>query len=506
MTMRVVCGQISHETSVFAAFPTTFSDFERAGIAYGIDCFSGAEGTNAAFGGFLSGGRRENLELVPICSVWATPSGIVAADAAQRLTDILAEGLREALAGGPIDGVLLALHGAMVTELDRDGDAHLLETVRELVGASVPIVATLDLHANISERMVAAADVLIGYDTYPHVDMADRAGEACTVLAQLIAGNITPTAALVKPPMMPTSQRMPTANDPMRALITKAHEYEAEPGVVNVTIAGGFPPSDVDECGFSVLVTTNRDRERAVTIANDLANLAWETKDGFLGGVTTFEDAASMLRNHVAERPLLIVDIGDNPWTGGPGDSAELLRFLLDLSIEDAALALIRDPESMQKCLESGPGSWVDLELGAKTDRLHGESLRVRAYVRMIGNGRYINDGPMMAGVPVLLETSAVIVVGPNAPECGISVLVTTRAETPIDLNVFRAHGIEPTKLRVIALKGKGHFRAAFEPIADRVVLVEGPGITGADLSRLPFAHIRRPIWPLDAIEWMPEN
>jgi microcystin degradation protein MlrC len=504
MTLRICVAQISHETNVFAALPTTFSDFERAGIAYGTECFTGAEGTNAAFGGFLSGARRENQKLIPICSVWATPSGIVSTDAAQQLTNILTDGLREAAATGPIDGVLLALHGAMVTELDRDGDAHLLETARAIIGPDVPIVATLDLHANISERMVAAADVLIGYDTYPHIDMAARADEACTVLAQIVVGEITPTAALVKPPMMPTSQRMPTDNDPMRALIAKAHEFEAEPGVVNVTIAGGFPPSDVDECGFSVLVTTDNDPERAKAIAHSIATLAWESKDGFLGGVTTFDEAAVILQNQQTDRPLVIVDIGDNPWTGGPGDSAELLRFLLHLGIEDAALALIRDPESVQRCLDAGPGAWVDLILGAKTDRLHGEPLRVRAYVRMISNGRYINDGPMMAGVPVLLETAAVIVVGPNAPERGIMVLVTTRAETPIDLNVFRAHGIEPTKLRVIALKGKGHFRAAFEPIADRVVLVEGPGITGADLSRLPFAHIGRPIWPLDEVEWEP--
>ncbi|MGH2549465.1 MAG: M81 family metallopeptidase [Thermomicrobiales bacterium] len=505
MMLRVAVAQMSHETNVFAAFPTTFSDFERAGIVFGIDCFTGAEGTNAAFGGFLAGASRENLELIPICSVWATPSGIVAADAAQRLTDILADGLRAAIVTGPIDGVLLALHGAMVTELDRDGDAHLLETARKIVGSDVPIVATLDLHANISERMVAAADVLIGYDTYPHVDMAARADEACTVLAQIVAGVISPTAALIKPPMMPTSQRMPTDNDPMRALIAKAHEFEEQSGVVNVTIAGGFPPSDVEECGFSVLVTTNNDQGRARDIANEIAKIAWDTKDGFLGGVTTFGEAATLLSTHESDRPLVIVDIGDNPWTGGPGDSSELLRFLLDLRIENAALALIRDPESVQKCLDAGPGSWVDLDLGAKTDRLHGESLRIHAYVRMIGNGRYVNDGPMMAGVPVLLETSAVIVAGPYAPERGISVLVTTRAETPIDLNVFRAHGIEPTKLGVIALKGKGHFRAAFEPIASQVVLVEGPGITGSELGRLPFSHIRRPIWPLDVVEWVPE-
>lgn len=502
MTLRVPVAQISHETNVFAALPTTFAEFEAAGLVYGADCFTGVAGTNSAFGGFLTGAEREDIELIPICSVWATPSGIVTADAARRLSEILAAGLREARESGPIDGVLLALHGAMVTEIDRDGDGSLLETARAIVGPNVPIVSTLDLHANISERMVAAADVLIGYDTYPHVDMADRAGEACTVLARIARGEIAPAPVLVKPPMLPTSQRMPTANDPMRSLLDRAHAFEAMEGVVNVTVAGGFPPADVEEGGFSVLVTTNNDRGLAGQLANELATLAWETKNAFLGGVASFGEASGILADRREEKPLLIVDIGDNPWTGGPGDSAELLRFLLDRGVENAALALIRDPEAVSRCLAAGPGSWVDLELGAKTDRLHGEPLGIRAYVRMLSNGRYINEGPMMAGVPVSLETSAVIVVGPHAPQQGISVLVTTRAETPIDLNIFRAHGIEPTRLSVIALKGKGHFRAAFEPIVDRVVLVEGPGITGADLSRLPFKHVRRPIWPLDAVEW----
>lgn len=505
MRYRVVVAEISHETNVFAALPTTFADFEAAGLVYGANCFAGAAGTNSAFGGFMRGAEREDIDLVPLCSVWATPSGIVTADAADRLDDILVNGLKAALVSGPVDGVLLALHGAMVTETDRDGDGRLLETARAIVGPDVPIVSTLDLHANISTRMVAAADVLIGYDTYPHIDMADRADEACSVLTRIIRGEISPIPALVKPPMLPTSQRMPTANDPMRSLIARAHEIEASEDVINVTIAGGFPPADVEEAGFSVLVTTNNSAELAGRLATEIARLAWETRDGFLGGVTSFEEAAGMLVNHDREKPLLIVDIGDNPWTGGPGDSAELLRFLLGHGIENAALALIRDPESVARCLDAGPGAWVDLRLGAKTDRLHGDPLDVKAYVRMISNGRYVNEGPMMAGVPVNLETTAIIVVGPNAPERGISVLVTSRAETPIDLNAFRTHGIEPTRLKVIALKGKGHFRAAFEPIVDRVVLVEGPGITGADLSRLPFSHLRRPIWPIDEVGWSPE-
>jgi microcystin degradation protein MlrC len=201
--------------------------------------------------------------------------------------------------------------------------------------------------------------------------------------------------------------------------------------------------------------------------------------------------------------PLVLVDIADNPWSGGPGDSVELLRFFFAQSVDGAAVALVRDPEVVQAAVDAGPGAKITVDLGGKTDRLHGDPLPVQAHVKLLSDGRYINDGPMMSGLTVDLGPTALLLCepasGPSAPP--VEVLVTTRAETPVDLNVFRCHGIEPTRHRVLGLKGKGHFRAAFEPIARRVVLVEGPGTTGADLTRLTFRKVRRPIWPLDPAE-----
>jgi microcystin degradation protein MlrC len=495
---RVVAAEISHETNVFSAVPTDLDAFEAAGILRGNEIVEARTGTNSAFGGFIEGAKAAGLELIPIVAVWATPSGMVSRDAATALAKVVTDGIT---AAGHVDGVLLALHGAMVTESDEDGDAFFLEAVRRTVGPRVPIVATLDLHANFSPRMVASADLLIGYDTYPHVDMRERAAEASLLLRGLMERTIRPTTALRKPPMLPTSQRMTTDQDPMRGLIARAHEMEAMPGVVNVTVAGGFPPADVEDAGFGVLVTTDDDQRLADRLADELALRAWAVRDQFLGGVIGFDEAAAIIeQNRPRDDPLVVVDIGDNPWTGGPGDSAELLRFFLSLNLEHAALALIRDPESVQHCIAASVGATVDLILGGKIDRLHGAPLPVHAYVRLLSDGCYVNVGPMMAGVPVNLGASAVVICGPHAPDSGVAVLLTTRAETPIDLNVFRSHGIEPTGCRVIGLKGKGHFRAAFEPIANRVILVEGPGITGADLSRLPFRRIRRPIWPLDQL------
>ncbi|MFT4039940.1 MAG: M81 family metallopeptidase [Thermomicrobiales bacterium] len=511
MTARVAAVQIAHETNVFSSQSTDFAQFMASGLYVGPEALDAGQDTNSEFGGFITGAQAQGFELLPIMSVWATPSGMVTGDAVTQLTTILVEGLQAQMREGPVDGVLLALHGAMVTERDDDGESYFLQVVRDTVGPGVPIVATLDLHANISSRMVELADVLIGYDTYPHVDMAERAEEACLVMARLLRGDLHPTPALRKPPLLPTSQRMTTGRMPMRALIERAHEMEDDPRVINVTIAGGFPPADTADAGFSVVVTTDDDPALASRLADTLAAEAWALRDGFLGGVASFAHAAELIQSldqdddldRAAAGPLVLVDIGDNPWTGGPGDSAELVRFLFANRVRGASVALVRDPEVVQEAIKAGPGGQIAVELGGKVDRLHGDPLSIRARVRLLSDGQYVNDGPMMAGLAVDLGPSALLFCQPADDDetPPVEVLVTTRAETPIDLNVFRSHGIDPTRRRVLALKGKGHFRAAFEPIARRVVLVEGPGITGADLSRLTFRKVRRPIWPLDPAE-----
>ncbi len=488
--MRVAIAELSHETNVFSSVPTDLAAFERSGIYRGTEVVEALRGTATTIAGFLDAAERQGFTVLPVFAVWATPSGMVTREAFEVLVGELVATLERM---APLDGVLLSLHGAMVAEHALDADGELLRRVRAVVGPDTPVVAVLDLHANISATMVEAADLLLGYDTYPHVDQRERGREAGELLVRLIQREIRPAKALVKPPMLPTSQNMTTDRDPMRALIARAHEFEALPGVLNVTVAGGFPPADVPEAGLSVLVTTDGDPGLAQALAEELARLAWERREGFLGGVSSWEEAAQAIRE-IRSGPLVLVDIADNPWTGGPGDSAELLRFLLTNGVREAALALIRDPEAVAACLAAGVGQRVELELGGKTDRLHGPPLPVRGYVRLLSDGRYRNRGPMHAGIVVDLGRTAVLVCD------GVEVLVTERAESPIDLNVFRSHGIEPTERRVIALKGKGHFRAAFEPIAERVVLVEGPGITGSDLTRLPFRRIRRPIWPLDPL------
>src|SRR5918994_2545209 len=364
MTFRVAAALIAHETSAFSAVKTDLAAFAASGIHLGQDVIETSRGTNTEFGGFITGAVAQGFDLIPLLAVWATPSGLVTAEAIEHLTRLLGDGLRRAMSEGPLDGILLALHGAMVTEIDDDGDAYVLQTVREVVGADVPVVATLDLHANISPRMVELADVLIGYDTYPHIDMAERAEEASAVLSRLMRGEIRPTPALRKPPMLPTSQRMTTERMPMRALMERAHVMEEDPRVINVTIAGGFPLGDNPDAGFGIVVTTDDDADLAAELANELAAEAWSLRDGFLGGVSSFEHAADLIGSLDSEQdvdmpvsgPLVLVDIADNPWSGGPGDSVELLRFLFAQRVDGAAVAIVREPLVVRKAIAAGAG------------------------------------------------------------------------------------------------------------------------------------------------------
>lgn len=486
--LTIVVAELSHETNTFSVVPTDRAAFERAGLRRGSEILAALRGTATSFAGFIDAAEAADVVLVPALAVWATPSGLVD----DEMLDELVGEIIGAIECSRPDGIALALHGAMVSSAHADADGWILERVRDAVGPGIPIVATLDLHANISPRMVELADVLIGYDTYPHVDQRERAIEAFGLLLRIIERHVRPVSCLIKPPMMPTSQNMPTDREPMRSIVERAHEIESGRGVLSVTVAGGFPPADTPDTGFGVLVTTDGDERLARSAACSLAEFAWERREQFLGGVTGWDEAASIVQAD-GPGPIVLVDIADNPWTGGPGDSVELVRFLLHEGIRDACVASICDPDAVTRCIAAGPDATIELQLGGHTDRLHGPPLSVTGVVRNLSAGSYVNAGPMHAGVEVKLGPTAVVDID------GIEVLVTTFAETPIDLNVFRSQGIEPTARRVIALKGKGHFRAAFEPIATRVLLVEGPGITGSDLSRLAFERVRRPIWPLDA-------
>jgi len=488
--MKILTATISHESNSFSNIVTDLERFRKGRFYTGDEAVGRLKRTNTVFGGFVDAASRQKFELVPLVYAAATPSGKVTRQAFGTLRDDLISGL---LKQGPADGLLLDLHGAMVSEDCDDPEGEILMEVRRSVGAGCPVVVVLDLHANVSEKMRREATVLIGYDTYPHVDMAARGEEAGRLIARLVKKEVRPVSVLIKPPLMPASQNMATNRDPMRALMDMAHEAERDPRLLNVSVFGGFPPADVPDAGISVVTTADQDLPLARRTAEKIASRAWESRQGFLGGVVSLEKAVEeAMGEH--EGLITVVDIADNPDSGGPGDGPELVRILVEKGARNCAFCSIADPEVVQEAVEAGVGNRLDVLLGGKTDRLHGRPFSLRqAYVKAIADGKFTNRGPMMTGVVEDIGRTVHLVTGE------VSIIVAERRLTPIDLEVFRMMGIEPTRLSIIGLKGKGHFRASFEPISNKIILAEGPGITGSELGRLRFTKVRRPIFPLDA-------
>ena len=502
--MRIAIGGISHETNTFSTIPTDLALFDRRGLHGAEALIPAFAGTKTIVGGFLDGARSEGFEVVPTMLAEAAPSGTVTASAFDSLTALLIDGLRDA---GPIDGVLLELHGAMVAENARDGDAEILQRVKDVVG-SLPVVAVLDLHANISQAMVALADALVGYDSYPHVDMYQRGLEASAIIARIVRGGLRTARALRKPPLLPPLPKQCTTYDtPMRALIELAHQREQDPRIVSITVAAGFPYADVPEAGLGVLVTADGDQALADAVADEIAALAWVRRHELLVQLTSVEEALEIAATAAsaptaaatapgnASGPVVLADTADNPGAGAPCDGTILLRGLLGQGIQNAALGAIWDPQAVEVCRIAGVGANVELLLGGKTDHLHGPPLAVSGRVRLLSDGRFFNHGPMNTGAETRMGPTAVLVAG------GVEIVITSNRVQALDAGLFVSQGIDPRRKRVLVLKSSVHYRGAFEPLASRIVEVDTPGLSNSDLSRYPYQHVRRPIFPLDSMD-----
>ncbi len=486
---RILIGGIAHETNVFSTTPTDFSEFRQRVYIGGRDLVGGFAGTRTVVGGFLDGLAAIRATPLPLLYASATPGGIVTRAAYGELRHSLLDGVRSA---GPVDGVLLALHGAMVTEDVPDAEADLLRAVRTLIGPNVPLVATLDSHANISPAMVEAADALVAYTTYPHVDTYERGYEATEILQRLLSGNTRATVALVAPPMLPPlPPQCTTEETPMRALLAIAQRERAQRGVLNISIAGGFPYSDVRDAGLRVLVTTANDRMRAQTIAARIAAEAWRRRDAFTAALTPLPEAIRRVME-ATNGPVVLADSGDNPGAGAPCDGMTLVTALHDAGVREVAVGVIRDPETVAQAQSVGTGAEITVRLGGKTDDRHGAPLIAVARVVRITDGVFTNTGPMGTGGRTRMGTTALLDLD------GIKVIITEQRVQALDLSLFRSVGIEPTMVRAIVVKSSVHYRAAFAPIASAIIDVDTPGISSPHLSRFDFRHLRRPIWPLD--------
>jgi microcystin degradation protein MlrC len=488
--VRVFIAMLSHETNTFSTIATDRRQFETRELRYGGEVLEVYRGTATCLGGMMEGAAARRLTLLPSLAAAASPAGRVSTEFYESAKARICGDLR---AAGALDGVLLDLHGAMVPEGVEDGEGDLLTAVRAVVGTEIPIGVTLDFHANVTAEMVRQATLLHGYKTYPHVDMAERGREAALRVADVLAGKIRPTIAFRQPRLLPPIASQLTARGPMRRLYDLADEMERDPRVVSVSVFAGFPLADIHDAGLSIYVATNGDAALAAKLADQLESVAWEHRREFVHRATPVREAVEQALA-LDVRPVVLADIADNTGGGAAGDGTEILRELLRVQAPSATVACLWDPEAAAACTRAGLGATLTLDVGGKIDDRHGRPVTITGRVSALSRGDFVHTGPMLRGLPGRLGPTAVLQSG------GVKVILISHRWQTLDPEMIRLVGIDPTQERIVVVKSTIHYRAAFEPLAARIIEVDAPGLSSSNLDRYAFAHVRRPIFPLDDI------
>lgn len=483
--MKVAIAGIFHETNSFAPVKTTIDDFKQDWAGDRDIFIEKYAGSRTSMGGALDALDQAGWQLTNATHFHAMPGGVVTDEALERCMDRLLASVDQSN-----DGVLLILHGAMVAESCADVEAEVLRRVRAKIGDEIPIAVTLDLHANISTELIDLATIIVGFDTYPHVDYYERAVEAVQLLIATIKGEIRPTQVLARPGMLIVPEAMRTNEGAMRELMSAAFQFEKEGHVLNITVAGGFPYSDISIAGLSIIVTTNADKAQAEQIADHLAQMAYRMREKFRVSLHSFADAVKQCLQ-LPPGPVVLAEGSDNIGAGGPADGTHLLREVLSLS-KQPSLIIIKDAEVVNHAFEHGIGSAFQMSVGGKSDALHGEPVELEGHVQRLSDGVYQHEGAYQTGRWFDMGKTAVIEVGQ------VTLVVTEYRTPPRDPAQLKVLGIDPRDYRFIVAKSAVAWQTAYGDVAIADYALDTPGCCTANLHHFAYQHITRPIWPLD--------
>ncbi|WP_341643798.1 M81 family metallopeptidase [Thauera sp. SDU_THAU2] len=490
MRLRFAIAGIIHETNTYAVDSfgeTQLAAFERYA---GEDVISAFSDTNHQVGGFIAGAARLGIELVPVFLGQATPSGTIAESAYLTMKQAIIDGLRSAL---PVDGVLLALHGAGVAAGVEDIEGDLAAAVRAVMGSDVPIAAAYDLHGNLTQEMVANCQLTLPCRLYPHTDFGVRGEETVELLARIAHGALKPVTVMRQLPMLPYI--VPTDPGFVPAAVNDlCSRFAALPGVIDCSWFHGFPYADIARPFPSVVCTTDGDRDLAARCADEVAAWIWNHRDEFRPKMLTPEEGVARALA-APSGPVVINEYADNPGGGTPGDGTFLLRALLAAAPPPGTccFASINDAETVGQAVSAGVGSRIKVRLGGKLGPLQGQPIEAEADVRAITDGRFYNrPGSMFSGVHFDLGTMCRLTIG------GVDVVLASRAEQIYDIEPFQMHGIDALARKVIALKGANHFRAAFNPLAAQIITVDSLGLSSADILSFPRRQLAEAAWPIE--------
>jgi microcystin degradation protein MlrC len=491
-------GGISHESNSFNPSKTTVADFEAArGAANSspADLLELWRKSNTEVTGYLDGAEEEGFDVFPGFVRTATPKGPLTKEAFDTLTAQLIASLK---AAPKLDGILLALHGAMVVDGYPQGDEEIVRRVRQAFGPAIPIIVTHDFHGNPSPELIRLSTALISYQQNPHLDTRQRGRRAASIMARTLRGQVKPVQIMVKPPMVYNIIFQNTYAEPLLPITRASMDLErTNPNVLAASVMGGYQYGDVPFMGPSVIIVTNNDRELAEREANRFAQMLWETRDRI---VLNLPDPASAVRQAMAAKkfPVALFDTGDNVGGGTAGDST----FILEELVKQKAIGwvmTIADSAAVNVAVKAGIDGSFDMPVGAKTDNLHGKPVRIRGTVKSLHNGQYIETEVRHGGGRYFnLGLTAVIEVEGSTRDDKNLLVLTTHRSSPNSIHQIVSLGIYPERQKILVAKGTIAPRAAYEPIAAQIIAVDSPGPTAVNPARFTFRNVRQKLWGMD--------
>lgn len=486
---NIAIGGFQHETNTFAPYTAPFDEFVKTdgwpGLTVGKALFSVMEGLNIPIAGFIEASRKDQHRLLPILWCSAEPSSYVTDDAFERVARMFCDALESA---EELDAVYLDLHGAMVVESFEDGEGELLRRVRAIVGAEMPVIVSLDLHANVTEAMIAHATAIAIFRTYPHLDMAETGARAYQLMVSALDGSKI-TGGMRKVPFLFPLTSQCTDLEPCRSIYQDIIELgNASSSCLITEFAAGFPPADIHECGAAV-VAYGTDQAEVDAILDRCLKRVTDVESAFVNPMLLPDEAVTQAMQNHSERPVVLADAQDNPGAGGTSDTTGLLAALVNNNAQAAVIAVMHDPEVARLAHQAGTGAEIDVALGGKCGTAGVLPFKGLFKVESLADGNFTFTGDMYKDSAAELGPMALLRVVDD--ESDVRVIVGSSRVQCLDQAIFRHLGVEPSEQKILAVKSSVHFRADFDPITAETLVVVAPGVHPCQLADLPYRQLR---------------
>jgi len=491
--MRIAVGSINQETNSFSPLKTSLKDFKKNYLFVENDILVHMRNTSTEIGGFITRLEEEGFQPFPTIATQAVSSGPLTEETYEFLCNRL---LTEISQLSNIDGILLALHGAMLAEKHTDASGELLQKIRERMGEKIPIVVTLDLHANVTNLMVESSDALTAYHTFPHVDSYNTGYRAANILISMIRGYTRPLMAFKKLPMIVPGENAQTTDGPMAKIMEEIQKIEKEEKILSASVFQVQAWLDIIDTGCSVIVVSDNDSALARGKVEELANLFWKLRYDFLDFNFFSVEEAINRALRIKEKPVILADSADGTGSGSPGDSTAILEALLKMEVKETVLLTLVDPEAVEKAIEAGVGQTITLSVGGKIDNIYHHPVEVTGRIKLMSDGIFRFKGPQFTNLEHCMGQTVVLVVNGN-----INIVLTEKSAFTFDPQLYRSVGLEPREAKIVVVKSPTGFRASYKEIAKEMLIVDAPGVSSANFCSMPYKNIRRPMFPFDKFD-----